>query len=146
MLQEDFHDAGNCKELGDVAVDQYQIEAIVAVGLLDQLELAVEVAQHRLIGFDREDTSFRAVGKTGFKIARNSFWFLSAGDPAQLAALRAGIAMAGSRPGLRPRIASWCPSSPTRSASAWRFGSQSRGFAGHEAGTPPIRSFRASRR
>ena len=31
MLQEDFHDAGNCKELGDVAVDQYQIEAIVAV-------------------------------------------------------------------------------------------------------------------
>ena len=54
-----------------------------------------DLAHHRLIGFDRDDTSFRAVGKTGFKIARDMFGFRSDSDPAQLAALRAGIGILG---------------------------------------------------
>ena len=56
MVRQEFYDADIRKEFADVAVDENQIEVIVTVGLLYQLELAVEVGrlalheQHLLFG------------------------------------------------------------------------------------------------
>jgi DNA-binding transcriptional LysR family regulator len=54
-----------------------------------------DLAHHRLIGFDGDSTSFAAVGETGLGITRDTFGFRTDSDPAQLAALRAGIGIAG---------------------------------------------------
>jgi DNA-binding transcriptional LysR family regulator len=54
-----------------------------------------DLAQHRLIGFDVDSTSFSAVGETGLGITRDTFGFRTDSDPAQLAALRAGAGIAG---------------------------------------------------
>jgi DNA-binding transcriptional LysR family regulator len=54
-----------------------------------------ELRQHRLIGFDHDDTSFRAVGVSRLPISRETFGFRSDSDLAQLAALRAGVGIAG---------------------------------------------------
>lgn len=54
-----------------------------------------ELAQHRLIGFDRDDRSFRAAGAEAAKLSRDSFGFRCDSDLAQLAALRAGVGIGG---------------------------------------------------
>ena len=54
-----------------------------------------DLAHHRLIGFDRDSTSFSAIGDTGMGVTRDTFGFRTDSDPAQLAALRAGIGIAG---------------------------------------------------
>ena len=54
-----------------------------------------ELAQHRLIGFDRDDRSFRAAGAEAAKLSRESFGFRCDSDLAQLAALRAGVGIGG---------------------------------------------------
>jgi DNA-binding transcriptional LysR family regulator len=54
-----------------------------------------DLPHHRLIGFDRDSTSFSAIGDTGMGVTRDTFGFRTDSDPAQLAALRAGIGIAG---------------------------------------------------
>ena len=50
---------------------------------------------HRLIGFDRDDTSFRAVRGSGLPITRDRFTFRTDNDLAQIAAIRAGLGIGG---------------------------------------------------
>ena len=54
-----------------------------------------ELAKHRLIGFDRDDRSFRAAGADAAQLSRDSFGFRCDSDLAQLAALRAGVGIGG---------------------------------------------------
>ena len=54
-----------------------------------------ELARHRLIGFDRDDRAFRSVGGAAEWLSRESFGFRCDSDPAQLAALRAGVGIGG---------------------------------------------------
>jgi DNA-binding transcriptional LysR family regulator len=54
-----------------------------------------ELAQHPLIGFDRDATSWRSLGETSLAVTRERFAFRSDSDLAQLAALRAGIGIGG---------------------------------------------------
>lgn len=54
-----------------------------------------ELKKHSIIGFDRDDRAFRSVGPLAQKITRETFGFRCDSDPAQLAALRAGIGIGG---------------------------------------------------
>jgi DNA-binding transcriptional LysR family regulator len=54
-----------------------------------------ELARHHLIGFDRDDHSFRSVGPPAASLTRDSFSFRCDSDIGQLAALRAGLGIAG---------------------------------------------------
>jgi DNA-binding transcriptional LysR family regulator len=53
------------------------------------------LARHRWIGFDRDAAGFRPIGGTALKLTREQFGFRCDSGPAQLAALRAGIGIAG---------------------------------------------------
>lgn len=54
-----------------------------------------ELAGHCVIGFDRDDRSFRSIGSDADGFTRAQFGFRCDHDPAQLAALRAGIGIGG---------------------------------------------------
>jgi len=54
-----------------------------------------DLAGHCLIGFDKDDRSFRSVGPSPTPIRREQFGFRCDSDPAQFAALRAGIGIGG---------------------------------------------------
>ena len=54
-----------------------------------------DLASHCLIGFDREDRIFRALGGFANAVDRESFGFRCDHDPANLAALRAGVGIGG---------------------------------------------------
>jgi DNA-binding transcriptional LysR family regulator len=56
-------------------------------------ETPEQLAQHRWIGFDRDSTGFRSVGTV--RLRREQFGFRCDSGPAQLAALRAGVGIAG---------------------------------------------------
>ena len=64
-----------------------------------------EMATHRLIGFDHDDTSFRSIGVSRFKIERNAFGFRCDNEVAQLAALRAGVGIGGCQRAIAARDA-----------------------------------------
>lgn len=53
-----------------------------------------DAAGHRLIGFDRDEVSYSSL-KGGPRPSRHQFHYRSDSDPAQLAALRAGIGIGG---------------------------------------------------
>jgi DNA-binding transcriptional LysR family regulator len=50
-----------------------------------------QLAQHMLIGFDRETASIRALQRLGLKLRRDDFAFRTDSHLAQLAAIRAGF-------------------------------------------------------
>jgi DNA-binding transcriptional LysR family regulator len=54
-----------------------------------------ELKAHRLIGYDQDDRSFRAVGALSDQLSRETFGFRSDNNLAQLAALRAGVGIGG---------------------------------------------------
>jgi DNA-binding transcriptional LysR family regulator len=54
-----------------------------------------DLAGHCLIGFDKDDRSFRSVGPLSTPIRREQFGFRCDSDPAQFAALRAGVGIGG---------------------------------------------------
>ena len=54
-----------------------------------------DLSSHRLIGFDRDDLSYRSVGGLAAQLKREDFGFRCDSDLAQLAAARAGIGIAG---------------------------------------------------
>ncbi len=71
-----------------------------------------DLAGHAIIGFDRDDSSWRGIEVARFRVSRESFAFRSDGDLVQLAALRAGLgiggcqtAIAGRDPDLVPVLA-----------------------------------------
>ena len=77
---------------------------VVAIGLFAHQDYAkalglprdvAELQQHQIIGFDRDATSWRSLGATGFMVDRELFAFRSDSDLAQLAALRAGLGIGG---------------------------------------------------
>ncbi|MDP1631343.1 MAG: LysR family transcriptional regulator [Caulobacter sp.] len=59
-----------------------------------------QLADHPLIGFDRDDSAGQALANDGIKIARETFAFRSDSDLAQLAALRAGFGIGGCQRGI----------------------------------------------
>lgn len=54
-----------------------------------------ELSGHCLIGFDRDDRSFRSVGSLATLVTREQFGFRCDSDPAQFAALCAGMGIGG---------------------------------------------------
>ena len=62
-----------------------------------------ELAAHRLIGYDRDDAAFRAAGAFTKGVTRESFGFRCDSDPAQLAALRAGVGIGGAQENIAKR-------------------------------------------
>jgi DNA-binding transcriptional LysR family regulator len=62
-----------------------------------------DLAGHRLIGFDRDDSSFRAVRGAGPPITRDTFTFRTDNDLAQIAAIRAGLGIGGMQARLAAR-------------------------------------------
>jgi DNA-binding transcriptional LysR family regulator len=54
-----------------------------------------DLANHRMIGFDRDDATFRSAGALAKALTREDFGFRCDSDIAQLAALRAGVGVGG---------------------------------------------------
>jgi DNA-binding transcriptional LysR family regulator len=54
-----------------------------------------DLANHSMIGFDRDNRAFRAAGEVGRGFRREDFGFRCDSDLAQLAALRAGVGVGG---------------------------------------------------
>ena len=70
------------------------------------------IGAHRLIGFDRDDHSFRSVGPLPAEIARENFGFRCDSDLAQLAALRAGVGIGGCQANIAARTPELAPVLP----------------------------------
>ncbi|MGO9675053.1 MAG: LysR family transcriptional regulator [Methylocella sp.] len=71
-----------------------------------------DIETHRLIGFDRDDRSFRSVGPLPVEITRENFGFRCDSDLAQLAALRAGVGIGGCHANLAARTPELAPVLP----------------------------------
>ena len=54
-----------------------------------------DLASHCVLGFDRDNRSFRGAGDFARRLTRENFGFRCDSDPAQLAALRAGVGIGG---------------------------------------------------
>lgn len=79
--------------IGHVAIGLYAHESyIAAFGAPASTD---ELAAHCVIGFDRDDRSYRSIGPAAKAFARDQFGFRCDNDLAQLAALRAGIGIGG---------------------------------------------------
>jgi DNA-binding transcriptional LysR family regulator len=81
------------KKIGTVGLGLYAHRTYVAANGLPQSP--EDLAQHCLIGFDRDDHSFRSVGRQALEVTRQTFGFRCDSDLAQLAALRAGVGIGG---------------------------------------------------
>ena len=86
------------RRIGTVAIGLYAHRRYAeAHGLPRTLE---EIADHPLIGFDRDEVSLRSVEDAGPFLRRERFAFRSDSDLAQLAALRAGYGLGGCQVGI----------------------------------------------
>ena len=81
------------RRIGPVGIGLYAHRRYVAAR--GQPRSIDELAQHQLIGFDRDATSWRSLGATPLAATRETFSFRSDSDLAQLAALRAGLGIGG---------------------------------------------------
>jgi DNA-binding transcriptional LysR family regulator len=75
-------------------------------------ESIADIDAHGLIGFDRDDHSFRSVGPLPAEITRENFCFRCDSDLAQLAALRAGVGIGGCHVNLAARTPELAPVLP----------------------------------
>lgn len=64
---------------------------------------AADLADHVMIGFDRDDTSVRGIDLPRFQVTRETFSFRTDNDLVQLAALRAGAGIGGCQVGIARR-------------------------------------------
>jgi DNA-binding transcriptional LysR family regulator len=81
------------RRIGSVGIGLYAHRRHVETfGLPRSLE---EFARHPIIGFDRDDSSWRSLGDLGLPVTREAFAFRADSDLAQLAALRAGLGIGG---------------------------------------------------
>lgn len=81
-----------------------------------------DLDNHYLIGFDRDDRSFRSVGSLANTIARAQLGFRCDSDPAQFAALRAGMGIGGCQLSLavsRPELVAVLPKEVQFSLDIW---------------------------
>jgi DNA-binding transcriptional LysR family regulator len=81
------------RKIGTVGLGLYAHRTYLAANGLPQGPHDLE--QHCLIGFDRDDHSFRSVGPQALEVTRQTFGFRCDSDLAQLAALRAGVGIGG---------------------------------------------------
>ena len=81
------------RRIGAVELRLYAHKDYAARFGLPQTE--ADMAGHCLIGFDRDDHAVRSLGPATRSITRESFGYRTDGDSAQLAALRAGVGIAG---------------------------------------------------
>jgi DNA-binding transcriptional LysR family regulator len=68
-----------------------------------------DLTGHCLIGFDRDDRSVRGIDLQDLPVTRESFAFRSDNDLVQMAALRAGLGIAGCQTGLARRHGALTP-------------------------------------
>ena len=81
------------KRVGSLRIGLFAHKTYLAVrGTPQRLE---DLARHRLIGFDRDATSFRAVAGSGSKLGRKDFGFRTDDDAVQIAAIRLGLGIGG---------------------------------------------------
>jgi DNA-binding transcriptional LysR family regulator len=64
-----------------------------------------DLANHCVIGFDRDNRSFRGAGEFARRLTREDFGFRCDNDLAQLAALRAGVGIGGCQENIARRMA-----------------------------------------
>jgi len=83
----------HAKFIGKVAIGLYAHQSYIAAFGMPAGVAAL--ADHCLIGFDQDSHSFRSVGATAARLGREAFGFRCDNDPAQLAALRAGLGIGG---------------------------------------------------
>lgn len=89
------------KKIGKISLSLYAHRRYVdAHGLPASAE---DLDGHCLIGFDRDDHSFRSVGGQSHGLARATFGFRCDSDLGQLAALRAGVGIGGCQDHLAKR-------------------------------------------
>jgi DNA-binding transcriptional LysR family regulator len=74
-------------------------------------ESLADLADHCVIGFDRDDSSFRSVGAKG-PFTREGFRFRCDDEVAQIAALRAGVGIGGCQEGVARRSPELVPILP----------------------------------
>ena len=63
-----------------------------------------DLANHCVIGFDRDNSSFRGAGELARTLTREAFGFRCDNDLAQLAALRAGVGVGGCQENIARRV------------------------------------------
>ncbi len=81
-----------------------------------------DLSAHCLIGFDRDDRSFRSVGSLSSLVMREQFGFRCDSDPAQFAALCAGVGISGCQHALalrRPELVPVLPNDIQFSLEVW---------------------------
>ena len=71
-----------------------------------------DLPNHCVIGFDRDDRSFRAAGEISRRLTREDFGFRTDSDIAQLAALRAGVGIGGCQENIARRTPELVPVLP----------------------------------
>ncbi len=71
-----------------------------------------DLLSHCIIGFDRDNQSFRSAGELARSLSRENFGFRCDSDVAQLAALRAGVGVGGCQEGIARRTPELVPILP----------------------------------
>lgn len=90
------------QRIGHVTIGLYaHQDYIAAFGVPESM---AELATHCVIGFDQDDRSFRSIGEQAAGFTRDQFGFRCDHDPAQLAALRAGVGIGGCQTGIAARM------------------------------------------
>lgn len=98
------------KRIGTVGIGLYAHKTYVAAhGVPASL---ADLERHCLIGFDRDDHSYRAVGGQGFPVSREMFGFRCDNDAGQLAAMRAGVGIGGCQDKIARKTADLIPVLP----------------------------------
>jgi len=90
------------RRIGDIRIGLYAHRDYVAT--FGTPKSIADLAAHCMIGFDRNDRSFRSVGSFARQVTRESFGFRCDSDPAQLAALKAGVGIAGCQVNLAVQV------------------------------------------
>jgi DNA-binding transcriptional LysR family regulator len=82
----------------------------------------VDLASHCVIGFDRDNRSFRGAGDFAKRLTREDFGFRCDNDLAQLAALRAGVGVGGCQENIArrtPELAAVLPNAIQYALEVW---------------------------
>ncbi len=89
------HSALVARKIGVSTIGLYAHERYIArFGAPERL---ADLTRHSLIGFDRDDSTFRTFGGIARGLTRETLGFLCDNDMAQLAALRAGVGIGGAQ-------------------------------------------------
>ncbi|GGX69920.1 LysR family transcriptional regulator [Saccharospirillum salsuginis] len=68
-----------------------------------------DLRRHTLIGFDRDETAYRAIRSLGIPLDRDVFSFRSDSNAAQMAAVRAGLGIGGMQSRIARQTPDLCP-------------------------------------